>query len=274
MTSEQSLLFGIMGATMLLFIWGRLRYDVIAISALLFTTLFGIVPAETAFYGLGHPAVITVAAILIISKALEASGLIDILAEQLLKTSHNRLLLLTALSGIGALLSGFMNNVGALALLMPIALKAARDSKISPALILMPLSFGTILGGLTTLMGTPPNIIIATYRESLTGEAFAIFDFAPVGITIALAGIVFIVLTSHKLIPRARRGKQSPEELFEINEYIVEVIINHESKHVGSSIKDLDELSEDIEIIGLLRGQQRYLGQRKIQSLTLETKDI
>ena len=161
MTGSQVLLFAILAGAMGLFIWGRYRYDIVAFGALVLATLLGIVPAPEAFLGFGHPAVITVAAVLVISRALQNSGVVDMIAARLEVATHNPLVHIGALTGLAAVLSGFMNNVGALALLMPVALQTAAATGRSPAQLLMPLSFGSILGGLMTLMGTPPNIIIA-----------------------------------------------------------------------------------------------------------------
>ncbi len=259
---------------MIFFIWGRWRYDVVAVLALLAASLLGIVPAQQTFSGLGHPAVITVAAVLIISKALQNSGILDHFASYLVKTTDNTLLYTSLLVGVAAILSAFMNNVGALALLMPLALRSTSENKIPPAAILMPLSFGTILGGLMTLMGTPPNIIIASYRQQISGEPFAIFDFAPVGFFLALAGVIFVTLIGQKLIPKARRGKQSPEELFEINDYIVEAVVTSASQYLQTPVSELEKQSENFEIVGLLRGQQRIMGKRHLEQVELREKDI
>jgi di/tricarboxylate transporter len=274
MMPDQILLFSILGLTMLLFIWGRFRFEIVALLALLSAVLLNIIPADRAFLGLGHPAVITVAAILIISKSIENSGVLDRLTQNLLNWATRPVSAIALLTGISALLSAFMNNVGALALMMPIAFKMAANSKLPPSLVLMPLSFGTILGGLTTLMGTPPNIIIASYRAQLTGSSFSIFDFSPVGGVIAAAGVIFIALTAWILIPRGRRGRQSVAELFEINDYIIEARLPKKSPYIGSGIHELADAAGDFEVVGILRGKQRYIGRKNLGRLTLKAGDI
>jgi di/tricarboxylate transporter len=260
-TSDQIAVFGILGMALVLFIWGRWRFDLVALVALLSSVLLGIVPAELAFAGLGHPAVITVACVLILSQALQNSGVLDQLSGRLMIATGQPWLHIAALSGLGLVLSGFMNNVGALALLMPVALRTAMASQRSPALILMPLSFGTILGGLMTLIGTPPNIIVASYRATITGEPFAMFDFAPVGVTVALAGLLFVSFIGWRLIPRERRGRRAREDLFEIRDYITETIVPEDSQLIGRPIQAIERLTEpNVMVVGLVRGERRILG--------------
>ena len=249
--------FLILGIALVLFIWGRWRYDVVAFVALILGTLAGVVPFEQAYSGLAHPAVITVAAALVLSRGLQRSGLIDRLAQGLTVFDKRPLLMMTALTVLAAFLSAFMNNVAALALLMPLALQ----SGLPPAQILMPLSFGSILGGLSTLIGTPPNIIIAAYRAEAVGSPFRLFDFAPVGVPLAVVGVIYICVVGWRLIPKERRGKKSPEDLFEISGYVVEVKVPKESKTIGQSVEELEELSEgDVTVVSLIRRKKRLRG--------------
>jgi len=280
---DQTILFIILAVTMGMFIWGRFRYDIVSFTALLVATLFGLVPAPEAFLGFGHPAVVTVAAVLVISRALQNSGVIDYLARALGVVTSNQLVHIGALTALAALLSAFMNNVGALALLMPVALQTAAATGRSPAQLLMPLSFGSILGGLMTLMGTPPNIIIASYRQQATGESFAVFDFSAVGVVLAVVGVIFITLIGWRLIPKERRGKRSGEELFEISDYIVEARVLDESPLVGKGLKHLETMSGDeVTGVGVLRGDNhiiagaRYVRLRVDDIIIIETdpKDI
>ena len=260
MNMDQISLFAILAVAMVLFVWGRWRYDVVAFTALMVATLLGLVPAPEAFSGFGHPAVVTVAAVLIISRALQNSGVIDYLAAQLGVLTASPLVHIGALTVTAALLSGFMNNVGALALLMPVALQTAAATGRSPAALLMPLSFGSILGGLMTLMGTPPNIIIAAYRQELTGESFAIFYFSPVGVVLALVGVIFITLVGWRLIPKQRRGKAAAEDLFEIDDYIVEARVLADSPLLGKGLRHLEKLAEgEITGVGVLRGDNHII---------------
>ena len=260
MSSSQALLFAILAGTMGLFIWGRYRYDIVAFGALVTATLLDIVPAPEAFLGFGHPAVITVAAVLVISRALQNSGVVDMLAAKLEVATRDPLIHIGALTGLAAVLSAFMNNVGALALLMPVALQTAAATGRSPALLLMPLSFGSILGGMMTLMGTPPNIIIASYRQELTGESFGIFDFSPVGVVLALGGMIFITFVGWRLIPKERRGNKATEDLFEITDYITELRVLEDSPVIGRGLRHLETLADDQVLgVGVLRGDNHII---------------
>lgn len=195
--------------------------------------MLGLVPADDAFAGFGHPAVITVAAVLVLSRGFERSGVVDVIANQVLKVGERLLLQLLVLVGTVVVLSGVMNNVGALALLLPVAMRLAREHNTSPSLLLMPLAFGSLLGGLTTLIGTPPNIIIAAYRGNMTGENFGMFSFSPVGIVVALAGLIFIVLVGWRLTPK-RSGQAAADDMFDTANYLVELNVTEDSKANGS----------------------------------------
>ncbi|MCH4810373.1 SLC13 family permease [Vreelandella neptunia] len=258
--SPSTLVFIVLGLTLVAFIWGRFRYDLVALAALLGSVMLGLVPAENAFTGFGHPAVITVAAVLVLSRGFERSGVVDIIAHQVLKVGENLLLQLLVLVGTVVLLSGVMNNVGALALLLPVAMRLAREHNTSPSLLLMPLAFGSLLGGLTTLIGTPPNIIISSYRRDVTGEAFSMFSFAPVGIAVALAGLAFIVLIGWRLTPK-RSGQASTDEMFDTANYLVELKVSEESKAKGLTLQQLrDELDETIPVLAVVRDDNRRAG--------------
>ena len=258
MTAEQYQISFIVVMALLLFVWGRLRHDVVAIVMLMICVLLGLVPASEAFSGAGHPAVITVAAVLIISDALKRSGVVDIITVRILNYIDNPFAHVFLLTAIVAIASAFMNNVGALALMLPVALATASKHDRSPAMLLMPLAFGSILGGMMTAIGTPPNIIIASLRAQETGVAFNFFDFSAVGVTIATLGVLFVSLLGWKLLPKARMEKSPPEQLFGISDYLTEVIVPKDSELVESMIEDLVELEKnDIEIIGLSRGHRR-----------------
>ena len=185
MTAAQWSLLAILGATVAMFVWGRWRHDMVAVAALLACVLAGLLPASSAFAGFGHPAVVTVACVLVLSRGLQTSGAVDLLARHVLPAGAGVALSLLALTGMGALLSAFMNNVGAMALLMPVAVQLAGRLQLAPGQVLMPLAFGTILGGMTTLIGTPPNLIVSGFREEAGLGSFAMFDFTPVGLSVA-----------------------------------------------------------------------------------------
>ena len=250
---QTTLVFSTLLLLFLLFIWGRVRHDFAALIGLFLLVIAGIVPADEAFAGFGHPAVITVAAVLIIGKALEYSGLIDLLGKWVTQIGKNLLLQILALSSIVAVASAFMNNVGALAIMMPVALHIARKNGHPPSYLLMPISFASLLGGMTTLIGTPPNIIIATFRADLTGESFGMFSFSRVGLPIALSGILFIGFIGWRFLPK-RTAQKSEKDLFDIDDYITEVKVSKESKAKGLSIAELGPISDaDVQIIGLIR---------------------
>ncbi len=257
LTFDQTVVFGILAATLVLFVWGRWRYDLVAVAALLLVFIAGLVPAEQVFLGFGHPAVITVAAVLVLSRGLLNAGVVDSLSRSLAQVGSRPMVQVTTLTGIVVLCSAFMNNVGALALLMPVAIWMSRQSGRSPSLLLMPLAFGSLVGGLITLVGTPPNIIIAIYRAETGAPAFGMFDFTPVGAGVSVAGLVFISLLGWRLTPQ-REGQSTPEELFEIEDYISEVVVPAGAKIVGQTIFHLTSaMQKEAEtfVVGLIRGE-------------------
>ncbi len=253
---EKYIVFATLIVTMALFVHGKWRYDLVSILALVFLAIVGIVPGEDAFYGFSHPAVITVAAVLILSRALMNSGLVDSIVRLLSKLKHRPSMQFAVLVIAVTFFSAFMNNIGALALLMPVAVKMARKSSISPSVYLMPLAFGSLLGGLMTQIGTPPNIIISLIREeAFPGKPFSMFDFTPVGAGVALSGVVFILLIGRRLIP-FRKGQASQEQLFEINSYLTEIYVPKGSKFAGKRLIDLGNATEgDIVVVGHVRNK-------------------
>lgn len=268
MTTPQILVFAILTATMALFLWGRFRHDLVALMALMACVLTGIVPAEEAFAGFGHPAVITVACVLIMSKGLQNTGAVDWLAQALLPRDAGRLASMAALMGLGALMSGFMNNVGAMALLMPVAVQLSGRLGLQPGQVLMPLAFGTILGGMTTLIGTPPNLIVSGFRAEAGLGAFSMFDFTWVGAAVAVAGVCFVTLVGWRLVP-AR--KAAGAEGFETGNYLTEVRVPEGSKTIGMTLRGFEaEIQDsDAQIVGLVRNDVRMTaphGGRRIRS--------
>ncbi|MFO8192639.1 MAG: SLC13 family permease [Bacillota bacterium] len=258
MTTDQIVIFSVLGLILVLFIWGRWRYDLVALFVLLLLTVVGLVSPEEAFSGFGHPAVITVAAVLIVSRALFNSGVVDYIVRLMSKAGDNFNVQILILVLAITISSGFMNNIGALALFMPVALRMARKSERSPSLYLMPLSFGSLLGGLITQVGTPPNIIISIFRTETAGAPFRMFDFAPVGAGIALVGIIFIVLLGWRLIPQ-RKGQLSAEELFKVEDYITEVVVPEKSALTGKRVRDLENMTDgDVAVVGHIRKDQKF----------------
>ncbi|USZ48465.1 SLC13 family permease [Halomonas sp. DN3] len=257
---DSLLVFIVLGLTLAAFVWGRFRFDLVALASLLASVVLGLVPADQAFSGFGHPAVITVVAVLVLSRGFERAGVVDVIAAQVLKVGDRLLYQLLALTGLVTVLSGFMNNVGALALLLPVALRMSREHDTSPSILLMPLAFGSLLGGLTTLIGTPPNIIISSYRASVAGERFSMFDFFPVGGAVALAGVAFIVLLGWRLVPR-RTGQASRDAMFDTAHYLVEVRVDADAQALGWSLHKLRrKLDDNVPVLALVRGGHRYAG--------------
>ncbi|MFP2770488.1 SLC13 family permease [Oceanisphaera sp. KMM 10153] len=256
MTPSQITILVILIATVLMFLWGRWRHDMVAAGALLACVITGLVPAEIAFDGLSHPAVITVACVLVLSKGLQISGAVDVLTRLLLPSQAGPTLSIAALTGLGAILSAFMNNVGALALLMPVAIQMARRQQLPPGKVLMPLSFGTILGGMTTLIGTPPNLIVSGFRESSGEDMFGMFDFTPVGLTVATVGVGFVALIGWRIVPGR---KQSGVEGFDSGAYITEARVPAGCKAEGMTLREIEQalVEADAQVLGLVRNEVR-----------------
>ncbi len=285
MTVDQIAILLIIVMTFLLFIWGRWRYDIVSIIALgtlyIADQILGgqasnlITDGSNVFIGFSHPAVITVALVLIISRALQNAGVVELVSRQISPFSKYQVTHIASLSGVVAILSAIMNNVGALALMLPVALKSSAKRKRSPSILLMPLAFASILGGMITMIGTPPNIIISTFRETqlldlkaralenvfshearyfemqnidveqFQPEPFAMLDFAPVGGLIALLGVLFVTLIGWRLIPKKSYKKPGTESLFSVNEYITEICIPEKCKFIGLKISEIELLTED-----------------------------
>jgi di/tricarboxylate transporter len=258
MTLDQIILFSLFAAVFAMLLWGRFRYDLVAFSALMLGVVLGVVPIKDAFSGFGHPATIIVALVLVVSAGLVRSGAVFLITRTLVDSTRSLGSHIAIMGGIGGVLSAFMNNVAALALLMPVDVQTARKAGRSPGLSLMPLSFATILGGMVTLIGTPPNIIIAAIREDALGAPFKMFDFAPVGGIAAIAGLVFVALIGWRLIPAREDAATSTADLAQ---YIAELVVPDGAKIIGQRLAELDDVahSSDVAILGLIRdGKRRY----------------
>ena len=285
MSADQVTISLIIILTFGLFIWGRWRYDVIAVVALfLLVTADSILGGKSSdliadpgrvFMGFGHPAVITVAAVLIISRALRNSGVVDLIARQVNPFTNKQAMHITSLSGVIAILSAFMNNVGALALMLPVTLKTAWSQKRPPSILLMPIAFASILGGMITMIGTPPNIIIAAFRqthqmemqaqaladassqaavyfrrqnispETFEPAPFGLFDFSPVGGAIAILGVLFVALVGWRLIPKDTEKIPASQSLFSIDEYVTEIRIPEGCSFIGQTSGKIERLTGD-----------------------------
>ncbi|MBO9477309.1 SLC13 family permease [Shimia sp. R11_0] len=259
MTTDQIILFALFGGVFVMLLWGRFRYDLVAFTALLLGVVLGVVPTKEAFSGFGHPATLIVALVLIVSAGLVRSGAVFLITRTLVDSARKLGSHIAIIGAIGALLSAFMNNVAALALLMPVDIQTARKAGRSPAKSLMPLSFATILGGMATLIGTPPNIIIASIREDALGAPFKMFDFAPVGGLTAIAGLLFVALIGWRLIPDREDAGQKVSDL---GQYIAELTVPADSKLIGKRLAELDPQAEeaDVQLLGLMRKGKRMYG--------------
>jgi len=254
MTLDQGLAFGILFMALVLFASGKLRHDIVALISLVAVSLAGLVKPTEILSGFGHPAVITVAAVLVVSEALRSSGLVDVVVRRILPLTKTTTGHIGILTGVVAVASSFMNNVGALAIMLPVVLATAAERGRPPAMLLMPIAFGSMLGGMMTMIGTPPNIIIASFRRSYTDQPFGMFDFAWVGLPVAVIGILFIALGAWRLIPRERKGGVSPEDMFSLEEYVIEVRVGEKSPLIGRRIAHMEEAAgEDIVIAARVR---------------------
>ena len=256
MNTEQMLIVSILLATIGMFLWGRWRHDMVAVGALLACVFVGLVSYADAFAGFAHPAVITVACVLVLSHGLQTSGAVDALTRRVLPAKAGPTLAILSLTALGALLSAFMNNVGALALLIPVAMQLASRLDLPPGKVLMPLAFGSILGGTTTLIGTPPNLIVSGLREEAGLGSFGMFDFSPVGVALTLLGVVFIGLVGWRLVP-AR--KQTDVEGFDTGTYLTEARVTEDSKAAGMKLREIETALEaaEAQIVGLVRNDVR-----------------
>jgi di/tricarboxylate transporter len=255
MTTPQVLAFSVLAGMMLLFVWGRIRYDMVAVLSLLVAVGVGIVEPGDAFSGFSDDIVVIVGSALVISAAIERSGVVEAALARLVGGTRRVGTQLTALVGAVTLLSGMVKNIGALAMLMPAAFQMAKRSNSSPSCFLMPMAFGSLLGGLVTLVGTSPNIIVSRVREQMTGEPFAMFDYAPVGLGIAAAGLVFLRF-GYRLLPSDRRAAPTLGEALDLEDYATEAEVPPGSPAEGRTIAQFRTLiGDEVEVSAFHRGE-------------------
>jgi di/tricarboxylate transporter len=264
----QSVVYFTLLLTLVLFIWGRLRYDVVALLALLAVVGFGVVPPDRAFNGFGNPAVVTVAAVLVVTRALQNNGVVELLARAMAHAGSRPWAQVAAVTMLATAISGFVSSVAAAALLMPVAVRMTRRTQHSASILLMPLAFGSLLGALFTLIGSSPNIIVSEFRGRMVGEPFRMFDFSPVGGGIALAGVVFISLLGWRLIPR-RQGQAAPDAMFDIQSYITEVRVPEDSPVVDGPLVEVERAvgSGAVTVAALVREERRLLAPSSFEVL-------
>lgn len=241
MTTQQMLAFAVIGVMMVAFVWGRVRYDLVAAGALLVAVLVGVVKPEDAFSGFSDDIVIIVGSALVVSAAVSRSGIMEVALQRLAPNVTTPRVQLIILVAVVAALSAFVKNIGALAIMIPIAFQMARRSSVSPSMFLMPMSFAALLGGLITQIGTSPNIIVSRVRQDLTGTPFQMFDFTPVGLTLAIAGVVFLALF-YWLLPARQRAGVAIDEVVDIKNYTTEAIVTESSAAADRTVSDAQKL--------------------------------
>lgn len=268
MTLQQGLSFALVGATVLCFVWGRWRYDLVAVGALAVGVVSGLIPVKSAFDGFSNDIVIIIASALVLSAAVSRSGIVDTLMAPLLprlKTARSQA---PAMAAITAVLSMATKNVGALALMMPSALRMAKNTGVPPSRILMPMSFGSLVGGLAVLVGTSPNIIVSEVRQEALGKPFAMFDFMPVGAALTVMAIAYLAF-AYRLLPAGREAAVDIDAALAANAYVTEVEIPDDWSFEQGRVGDLKRAAEDaVAVVAILRGRERIASphvNRKIQ---------
>ena len=257
MTLQQILAFAVIAGTMALFVWGRLRYDLVAGVALLVAVLIGVVPANKAFSGFSDEIVVIVAGALIVSAGVARSGIIELALQRLAPHVTSLRTQILILVGVVTLLSAFVKNIGALAMMIPIALQMAKRSNRSPSLLLMPMAFGSLLGGTMTLIGTSPNIIVSRIRGEILGQPFAMFDFMPVGLGLAAAGVLFLVLFGYRLLPKDRQAAPGLGEAIDIRDYVTEARVKEDSEIAGQTVGELRKQSDqEVRVTAVVRDEK------------------
>jgi len=252
MLSDQNVLVVTICVLVGLLIWGRWRYDAVTLVALAALVLFEVIPINSAFSGFGHPAVIIVALVLLISRGLQESGFVGLIGGQLSKIplSENQFLLVILVTA--AALSSFMNNIGAMAILLPVTIAVCQQNNWNPPKFLMPLAFASILGGMNTMIGTPPNIIISQYRETYTGTSFNFFDFSFVGVAVSLLGVVFIAFLGYRLV-KVRQEAGDEIKLIDLKNYLFEVRVKKDSKAIGKRLSEIKKVAgPETEVLGIV----------------------
>ena len=258
MTQPQILAFLILGGMMILFIWGRLRYDVVAMLALVASLVAGTVRPDEAFRGFSDDIVIIVGSALVVSAGIARSGVVEVALQWVGRRVTSLRWQLTVLVGSVTLLSAIVKNIGALAMLMPAAFGMAKRSGASPSVFLMPMAFASLLGGLITLVGTSPNIIVSRVREQMTGTPFGMFDYAPVGLGLSLVGLIFLRF-GYRLLPSDRRAaaRGLGEAVF-VSDYNTEARVLETSRAAGVTVSDfLSDIDGALAVTGIIRDGKR-----------------
>ena len=273
--SDQSIVFLLISTTLILFIWGRIRYDLVAFIALISGAVVGVIPTQNVFSGFGHPAVVIIALVLIISRGLVRSGAVEIISSSLSNLTSGVKTHIALMGGISAALSSIVNNVAALAILMPADTQLNKKAKRKPSATLMALAFTSILGGMVTMIGTASNVVIATYRIDALGAPYSMFDFTAVGLVVATVGVIFIAIFGWRLMPNS--GNSTSDVIDdELREYVSNVLVTEDSPIIGNYLSSLDEICEgvDVAILGLIRDNERLEGEGFIRNFIIHKSDL
>jgi di/tricarboxylate transporter len=259
MTLQQALSLSLLGGLLILFVWDRFRFDVVALLALLAAVACGTVPANKAFSGFSNALLPLIASALVLSSAVGKSGVIEVAVRYLRPVMGSRGSQVGVLSGAVAFLSALVKNIGALAIFLPVAMQVARRNKRPVSEFLMPMSFGSLVGGMMTLIGTSPNLIASSVRHELTGKPYAMFDFFPVGFGITLIGIAFLSV-GWRLIPARAKGHDTADMPFRVEDYISEARIPEKSPLVGKTVAELEASGDGaVSVAAIIReGNRRY----------------
>jgi di/tricarboxylate transporter len=262
-TLHQVEAFAIVAGMLVLFASDRLRYDVVAGLALSVAALLGVVPREKVFEGFANPVIIIIASVLVLGRAVADSGVIEAAIRPILTRLNSTTLQVGALTACVTFLSAFMKNVGTLGIFMPIAIQTAERAKRSPSLYLMPLAFGSLVGGTITQIGTSPNLLISAVSREVGGRQFTLFDFTPVGLPLSVIAVMFLAV-GWRLIPKGRRGQASPESQFKIEDYTSEARLPPGSPLVDKTVADLEALGDgNVLVSAVIReGGRRYIPAR------------
>jgi len=272
LTVPQIEALAIVAGMLVLFVSDRLRYDLVAAIALSAAVLSGVVPAKKAFEGFASPVIVIIASVLVISRAVTVSGVIDTVMRRMLRRLDSTTLQVGALTAAVSFLSAFVKNVGALAIFMPIAIQTAHRGERSPSAYLMPLAFGSLVGGTITQIGTSPNVLISEVRQQVMGQPYHLFDYTPVGLPLTCVAVAFLSV-GWRLLPANRRGQPTPEKRFAIEDYTSEALLPEDSPLVGKTVADLEALGDDeVAVAGIIREHaHRYVPRR---NWTLYAGDI
>lgn len=256
MTLHQAEAFGLIGTAVVLFIWGRFRYDLVALAVLFAGVVLGVVPAKKAFEGFSNEITVIIGAALVVSAAVARSGVVERVMRPILPHLRTTQLQVPVLVVSTTLLSMMTKNVGALAIMMPVALQLSRRTGSPISHLLMPMSFGALLGGTVTLIGTSPNIIVSEVRAETFGRPFQLFDFAPVGLTLAALGAVFLSF-AYRLLPTDRKGVGGFEAALDANTYVTEAKVPHAIEPKRRTVAALQKLGEAVRVKAILRRGER-----------------